>query len=65
MIELIHSERFRHGLVESVSTYSWDVLPDYPAPNLMVVFVGTADGERSASVGHYYAGRGNKFWKRV
>lgn len=31
----------------------------------MVVFVGTAAGERSASVGHYYAGRGNKFWELV
>lgn len=39
------------------------MLPDYLAPNLRAVFVGTAAGERSAMVKHYYAGRGNKFWE--
>lgn len=39
------------------------MLPDYLAPGLTVVFVGTAAGERSAARGHYYAGRGNKFWE--
>jgi mismatch-specific thymine-DNA glycosylase len=38
-------------------------LPDYLRPGLDVVFVGFNPGERSAAVGHYYAGRGNQFWK--
>jgi TDG/mug DNA glycosylase family protein len=38
------------------------VLPDVLAPNLDVVFCGTAAGSRSAALGAYYAGRGNPFW---
>ena len=38
------------------------VLPDILAEGLDVVFCGTAAGRRSAEVGAYYAGRGNKFW---
>ncbi|HET7840286.1 MAG TPA: mismatch-specific DNA-glycosylase [Terriglobia bacterium] len=37
-------------------------LPDFLRPGLAVVFVGINAGERSARVGHYYAGRGNQFW---
>jgi TDG/mug DNA glycosylase family protein len=37
-------------------------LPDYLAPNLKVVFCGTAAGKTSAAAGHYYAGAGNLFW---
>lgn len=37
-------------------------LPDYLRPGLKIVFVGFNPGERSARVGHYYAGRGNQFW---
>jgi TDG/mug DNA glycosylase family protein len=37
-------------------------LPDYLQPDLALVFVGFNPGERSAAVGHYYAGRGNLFW---
>ncbi len=37
-------------------------LPDYLRPRLKLVFVGFNPGERSARVGHYYAGRGNQFW---
>ncbi len=37
-------------------------LPDFLRPGLNVVFVGFNPGERSARVGHYYAGRGNQFW---
>ena len=37
-------------------------LPDYLQPDLDLVFVGFNPGERSAAVGHYYAGRGNLFW---
>jgi TDG/mug DNA glycosylase family protein len=39
------------------------VLPDILAPDLDVVFCGTAVGGASASRGHYYAGRGNKFYE--
>lgn len=39
------------------------VLPDILAPNLDVVFCGTAVGKASASRGHYYSGPGNKFWQ--
>ena len=38
------------------------VLPDVLAPGLRVVFCGTAAGARSAQVGAYYAGPGNRFW---
>lgn len=38
------------------------VLPDYLAPDLRIVFCGTAAGEESAKRGHYYAGPGNEFW---
>ncbi len=38
-------------------------LPDYLAPDLRVVFCGTAAGRKSAARGHYYAGPGNDFWQ--
>lgn len=38
------------------------MLPDYIAPDLPAVICGTAAGRRSAEIGAYYAGRGNKFW---
>jgi TDG/mug DNA glycosylase family protein len=38
------------------------MLPDYLQPDLRLVLVGTAVGERSAIRGHYYAGPGNSFW---
>lgn len=37
-------------------------LPDYLRPGLALVFVGFNPGERSARLGHYYAGIGNLFW---
>ncbi len=37
-------------------------LPDVLAPNLRLIFVGTAAGRRSAEVGAYYAHPGNRFW---
>jgi TDG/mug DNA glycosylase family protein len=40
-------------------------LPDLLAPNLRVVFVGTAAGKRSAELGHFYAGHGNRFWRTL
>jgi double-stranded uracil-DNA glycosylase len=38
------------------------ILPDVLAPDLDVVFCGSAAGRRSAQIGAYYAGAGNKFW---
>jgi mismatch-specific thymine-DNA glycosylase len=37
-------------------------LPDYLRKGMTMVLVGANPGERSARVGHYYAGRGNQFW---
>ena len=38
------------------------VLPDVLAPGLRVVFCGSAAGAKSARLGAYYAGPGNRFW---
>lgn len=38
-------------------------LPSILAPGLDLVLCGTAVGAQSASRGHYYAGRGNQFWR--
>ncbi len=38
------------------------VLPDVMAPDLDIVFCGTAAGAESARRGAYYAGPGNAFW---
>jgi TDG/mug DNA glycosylase family protein len=38
------------------------ILPDVLAPNLKVVFCGSAAGWKSAELGMPYAGPGNKFW---
>ena len=40
-------------------------LPDVLSQGLRVVFCGTAAGSRSAQVGAYYAGHGNKFWRTL
>ena len=40
----------------------FDVLPDILGPHLSAVFVGTSKSDESIRRGHYYAGRGNKFW---
>ncbi len=37
-------------------------LADHLRPGLPLVFVGFNPGERSARLGHYYAGIGNLFW---
>lgn len=41
------------------------VLPDVLAPNLKIVFCGTAAGNESARQGAYYAHPGNKFWRTL
>jgi len=38
-------------------------LPDLIQPNMKVLFVGTNPGEKSARIGHYFAGASNMFWK--
>ncbi len=38
-------------------------MPDYLAPGLTAIFVGTSAGDASARRGHYYAGPGNEFWR--
>jgi TDG/mug DNA glycosylase family protein len=40
-------------------------LPDQLRVDLRLVFVGTAASTRSASVGHYYAHPGNRFWRAL
>ncbi|MGV3552846.1 mismatch-specific DNA-glycosylase [Rhizobium sp.] len=42
-----------------------DVLQDLLHPGLRLVICGTAAGPRSAAIGAYYAGRGNKFWRTL
>jgi mismatch-specific thymine-DNA glycosylase len=37
-------------------------LPDYLRKGMKMILVGCNPGDRSARVGHYYAGRGNQFW---
>jgi TDG/mug DNA glycosylase family protein len=39
------------------------VLPNVLAPELKVVFCGTAVATASAQRGHYYSGRGNRLWQ--
>lgn len=41
------------------------ILPDLLAPNLDIVFCGTAVGNVSAQRGAYYAGPGNVFWSTL
>ncbi len=38
------------------------ILPDVLRPGLTIVFCGMAAGKKSAAVGAYYAGPGNRFW---
>src|ERR1700729_2789130 len=37
-------------------------LPDYLRRGMKMILVGANPADRSARVGHYYAGRGNQFW---
>ncbi len=38
-------------------------LPDLVRPGLKIIFVGTNPGDKSARIGHYFAGASNMFWK--
>lgn len=40
-------------------------LPDLLRPGLDVVLCGTAASSKSAMMGHYYAGPGNRFWQTL
>jgi TDG/mug DNA glycosylase family protein len=42
-----------------------DILPDVVAPELDILFCGTAAGSASARRGAYYAGAGNAFWRTL
>lgn len=42
-----------------------ETLPDLLVPGLDLVFVGINPGETSARLGHYYANRGNAFWRAL
>ena len=48
-----------------MGTPGLEKLPDQLEPHLRLVFVGTAAGQRSADLGHYYAGPGNRFWRTL
>lgn len=41
------------------------ILEDLLRPGLRLVICGTAAGTRSAEIGAYYAGRGNRFWRTI
>src|SRR5579864_8566485 len=41
---------------------SMRTLPDYLRKGMKMILVGANPGDRSARVGHYYAGRQNQFW---
>lgn len=51
-----------NGDRDGLGRQAYPHLPDYLRPGLRIVFVGFNPGERSAAIGHYYAGRGNQFW---
>ena len=42
-----------------------DILQDLLVPGLRLVICGTAASTRSAEIGAYYAGPGNKFWATI
>lgn len=42
-----------------------EILEDLLRANLRLVICGTAAGTRSAQLGAYYAGPGNKFWRTI
>src|SRR5258708_19488078 len=56
---MLETRRLRRSCGALVGSMS--VLPNVIARHLDVVFCGTAVGKRSAELGAYYAGPGNKF----
>ena len=59
---MMETDALTSGGIRRVHEPVIGLLPDHLAPGLRVVFCGTAAGNRSAAVGHYYAGPGNEFW---
>jgi ribosomal-protein-alanine N-acetyltransferase len=49
----------------SVSRWCSDLLDDLLREGLKLVVCGSAAGRRSAQLGQYYAGPGNKFWRTL
>jgi TDG/mug DNA glycosylase family protein len=49
----------------TTGTHAVEKLPDQLEDQLRLVFVGTAASQRSADLGHYYAGPGNCFWRTI
>src|SRR5579863_9305054 len=49
----------------TISAAGGEILPDLLAPDLKIVFCGTAAGASSARLGQYYAHPQNKFWKTL
>jgi double-stranded uracil-DNA glycosylase len=45
--------------------HSFQPLPDVIEPGLSVIFCGINPGNRAASTGRHFAGRGNRFWRVV
>ena len=41
------------------------ILPDLLSKHLVLVVCGTGAGQRSAELGRYYAGQGNRFWRTL
>ena len=56
--------RSKHEFREYADLYESKMrtLPDYLRNGMKLIIVGCNPGDRSARVGHYYAGRGNEFW---
>jgi double-stranded uracil-DNA glycosylase len=49
----------------SASVKSPLALQDVLAPHLRVIFCGINPSLRAATLGHHFAGRGNRFWKTI
>lgn len=48
-----------------IGPHANDILEDLLRPGLRLVICGTAASTRSAEIGAYYAGPGNKFWRTI
>lgn len=51
------------GYLGSKQTKVSSELPDLLGPHLKAIFCGINPGLRAASLGHHFAGRGNRFWQ--
>jgi TDG/mug DNA glycosylase family protein len=51
--------------LDEKGAHALEMLPDQLRDQLRLVFVGTAAGQRSADLGHYYAHPGNRFWRTI